>query len=143
MRVIAGQDEAVALWAGANLGVRFQEPYTAYGFTDANGNIDGAVILNDYYKMGNVEITYFGPRSLSPRIVAFIARFCFEELQVMRVTAKTKRSNAVVRRLLPRFGFAFECTHKRYFGPEKGDDALVFFMDKNAASRWLHVGGSR
>lgn len=141
MHIIAGQDEAVAMWAGANLGVQFQEPYTAYGFTDAAGNIDGAVIFNDYYPSGNVELTYFGPRSLSPRVVLFMARFCFEQLRVSRVTAKTKRSNALVRRLLPKFGFAFECTQKRYFGPEKGDDALVFFMDRNAASRWLRIGG--
>ncbi|MND34761.1 hypothetical protein D3C80_253830 [compost metagenome] len=137
MQIIAGQDEAVAGWAGANLGVRFQEPYTAYGFTDANGNIDGAVVFNDYYPGGNVEVTYFGPRSLSRSVILFMARFCFDELKATRVTAKTRRSNCVVRRLLPKGGFAFECTQRRYFGPEKGDDALVFVMTRENAARWL------
>lgn len=140
MRIIAGQDQAIADWAGMQLNVRFQEPFTAFGFVDKTDVIRGACIFNDYYPHGNVEFTYVGAHSFTPRTVGFMARFCFDELKASRVTAKTRRANVLVRRLLPKFGFSFECTQKRYFGPDKGDDALVFFMDKTAAARWLRIG---
>ena len=137
MNIIAGHDQAVAEWAGAMLGVRFQEPFTAFGFTDKNGAINGACVFNDYYPGGNVEWTYVGPSSFSRSSLRFMARFCFDELKATRVTAKTRRSNSVVRRLLPKGGFLFECTQKRYFGPSKGDDALVFVMHRENAEKWL------
>ncbi|TCL70535.1 GNAT family protein [Rhizobium sp. BK251] len=137
VRIVAGQDVAIAGWAGEQLGVQFQEPYTAFGFVDASGSLCGACVLNDYYPGGNVEITYVGPQSITRRIASFMARFCFEELQATRVTAKTKRSNVTVRRLLPKGGFAFEYTQKRYFGPRSGDDALVFVLFRENAGKWL------
>ncbi len=136
--MVAGQDQVIADWAGSLLGVRFQEPYTAFGFVDAGGSLRGACVFNDYYGAGsNVEMTYVGAGSFTRNTIFFMAKFCFNELQVSRVTARTKRSNVLVRRLLPRAGFAFEATQKRFFGPTKGDDALVFVLFKENASRWL------
>lgn len=135
MRVVHG--DAVALWAGEQLGVRFQEPYTAFGFTDDAGVIRGAAVFNDYYQGGNVEWTYVGPASFSRHSLSFMARFCFDELKVSRVTAKTKRSNVRVQKLLNKGGFSYETTQKRYFGPTKKDDAIVFFMTREGAKRWL------
>lgn len=140
MRIVAGQDAAIAGWAGGQLGVRFQEPYTAFGFVDSNDIIRGACIFNDYYPGGNVEWTYVGPGSFTRRTLSFMSKFCFEELQATRITAKTRRSNICVRRLLPKGGFEFEGTQKRYFGPEKGDDALVFVMRKEQAMKWIGKG---
>lgn len=140
MRIVAGQDEAIAGWAGMQLGVRFQEPYTAFGFVDINDIIRGACVLNDYYPGGNIEFTYVGPRSFNRGTLGFIARFCFDELSATRITAKTRRSNVIARRLLPKGGFQFEGTQKRYFGPERGDDALVFVMSRQNAEKWLRKG---
>lgn len=137
MRIVAGQDDAIAGWAGEQLGVRFQEPYTAFGFVSNEGSIQGACVFNDYYPGGNLELTYVGPNSLNRSVLRFMARFCFEELQATRVTAKTKRSNVTVRRLLPKGGFAFEHTQKNYFGPTRGDDALVFVLFRENAGKWL------
>lgn len=141
MRVVAGQDQVIADWAGSLLGVRFQEPYTAFGFVDANASLRGACIFNDYYPGGNVEVTYVGPRSFTKATLTFMARFCFDELRVSRVTAKTRRGNVLMRRILPKGGFQFEGTQKRYFGADRKDDALVFVMMRDNAKKWLEEQG--
>lgn len=137
MRVVAGQDQVVADWAGGMLGVTFQEPYTAFGFVDTAGSLRGACIFNDYYHGGNVEVTYVGPRSFTKSTLCFMARFCFNELGASRVTAKTRRGNVLMRRILPKGGFQFEGTQKRYFGRDRADDALVFVMTRENAKKWL------
>lgn len=129
-------DDTVAVWAGEQLGVVFQQPYTAFGFI-SNDKIKGAVVFNDYYRGGNVGITYVGRHSFGKQQIGFMCGFAFDELKATRVTARTRRSNALMRRLLPRFGFQFESTQKRFYGPEKGDDALVYVMFRQHAERWL------
>lgn len=125
------------------MGVRFQEPYTAFGFVDQANVIRGAAIFNDFYHGGNVEWTYVGPHGFSPDTLRFMARFCFDELKATRVTAKTRRGNVKARRLLPKGGFEFEFTQKRYFGPDKADDALVFVLRRENAERWLQKRNDR
>lgn len=140
MRVVHGEE--VALWAGAQLGVTFQEPYTAFGFADDRG-FRGASIFNDYYRGGNVEWTYVGPQSFTRSSLRFMCRFAFDELEAARVTAKTRRGNVIARRMLPRGGFLFEGVQKRYFGPSKADDALVYVLWPEQAQRWIKNGAAQ
>ncbi len=137
MTLVAGYDRAVADWAGAQLGVTFVEPFTALGVVNAGGDLVGASVFGDYYKGGNIEWSYVGEGSLRPAMLREIAHYCFVQLAASRVTAKTRRSNKLVRRLLPRAGFSFETTQKRYFGPSKDDDALVFVLHREDAGKWL------
>lgn len=137
MILVPGHDEAVAKWAGEQLGVRFVHPLTAIGVVDPAGQLVGASVFNDHYPGGNLEWTYVGEGSLRLHMIRDIARYCFVQLEVSRVTAKTRRSNKLVRRLLPRAGFSFEMTQKRYFGPTRDDDALVFCLFREDAGKWL------
>ena len=137
MMLVPGHDRAVADWAGAQLGVHFTEPFKALGVVNSDGLLIGASIFGDYYPGGNIEWTYVGHGSLRASILKDIAHYCFVQLAASRVTAKTRRSNKLVRRLLPKAGFSFETTQKRYFGPSKDDDALVFVLRKEDASKWL------
>lgn len=128
MRVVAGHDRDIADWAGQMLGgVTFQEPFTAFGFL-RGGEIHGAAVFNDYYPGGNVEITYVGPRSYGKQQIGFMMRFAFQELKASRMTARTRRDNILVNKLLPRFGFVYEGVQRRFYGPEKGADAIVYVM---------------
>lgn len=135
--LVTGHDAAVAAWAGQQLGVQFVQPLTAIGVVDKEGAIIGASVFNDYYRGGNLEWTCVGAGSLRAAMLREIARYCFIELEASRVTAKTRRSNKLVRRLLPKAGFSFEMTQKRYFGPTRDDDALVFVLFKENATKWL------
>ncbi len=137
MTLVTGFDREVADWAGAQLGVQFAEPFVAVGVLNASGDLVGASVFGDYYKGGTIEWTYVGEGTLRPSMLRDLAQYCFVQLAASRVTAKTRRSNKLVRRLLPKAGFSFETTQKRYFGPHKDDDALVFVLHKENAGKWL------
>ncbi len=134
--LIGGHDQEVTAWAGHELGVTFMQPVAAFGIVD-DGQIKGAAIFNDYYVGGNIEMTYLGCGTISRRIIRELANYAFRKNGVSRVTCKTKRSNFVVKKLLPRLGFGLECTLKRYYGTERGDDALVFVLSRERAAKWL------
>lgn len=137
MQPVFGFDDEVAGWAGHQLGVTFQRPFKAMGVIDRNDAICGAVIFNEHYHGGNIEMTLVGPGMLTWRVQKAIMQFSFVNCEASRLTARTARRNAVVRRLLPKAGFQFEGVQKRYYGPEKGDDALVYVLFRENAGRWL------
>ena len=137
MHWIPGHDQAVAEWAAARTGFNFYAMHTAFGIVGRSGVIEGAAIFSDYYPGGNIELTYVGSGTLTRAIVRKIGQYAYETLGVSRITAKTQRRNATVCKLLPRAGFEFECIQKRYFGPTKDDDAVVYSLSSKKAERWL------
>lgn len=138
MEVVFGHDETVAAWAGAQLGVAFQQPFRAMGVIDGAGALCGATVFNDHYMGGNIEMTLVGPGMLTWQVQKAIMGFAFVTCGASRLTAKTPYRNKKVRKLLPKAGFQFECIQKRYYGPEKGDDAVVYVLFKERAGRWLN-----
>lgn len=140
--LIGGQDQTVLDWASAVLNKKFVQPASAFGITDENGLLKGAAIFNDYYKGGNIEMTYIGAGTFSRSIMKGLARYAFTACQVSRVTLKTQRANLVVRKLLKagRLGWQFEGVIPRYFGPTKQDDALTFVLYKHKAPKWMMEG---
>ena len=135
--VLQGEDRAVAQWAGEKLGVTFQEPYRAFGFVGADGELFAASVINHYYPGGNCEWTHYGPGIMPPSMLIFLADFVFVQLDCARVTAKTRRVNTLVQKLLQRYGWEFEFVQKRYFGPTKDEDAIVYVLWRNKATRWM------
>ncbi len=127
----------VAEWVGEHMGVTFQEPYRAFGFVGGDGQLFAGSVLNDYYPGGNIEWTHYGPGRLPASALAFLADFVFNQLDCARVTAKTRRANTLVSKLLRRYGWEFEFEQKRYFGPHKDDDAIVYVLWRNKATRWM------
>lgn len=138
MRIIAGQDTDIAEWAGHHLGVTFQEPYTAFGFAEQD-LLKGAVVFNQYYPGGNVEITFVGRHAFRKQQIGFMCRFAFQELGCSRVTARTQRGNKLMRSLLPRFGFEYEGVQQRYYGPHRDDDGICYVMWPASAARWMRI----
>ncbi len=137
MILVGGHDEAVAEWAGKRLGVKFVQPLSAFGIVDKDGNAVGAAIFSDFYAGGNIEWTHVGKGTLQRSVIRELVRYAFETCNVSRVTSKTARRNLVVKRLLPKAGFLFECVQQRYFGPTKEDDAIVYALFRDQAERWL------
>lgn len=135
MEIVTGCDDDVAKWASIKLGQQVCPPYLCVGFAD-QGVWQGAAIFNDYNGT-NVELTIYGPGCLTREAIRFVFDYAFRQLHVLRVTARTRRGNADMRKLLPRIGFMFEGTAKRYFGPTKQDDALLFVMFPANADRWI------
>jgi RimJ/RimL family protein N-acetyltransferase len=135
--IVIGHDATVAEWAGRQLGVTFHPPFLAWGMTDNAGTLNGAIIFNDFVRGGNIEISMAGSGVMRRGVFREAARYVFGHLGCSRVTARTRRDNAVARRMLPRAGFRYEATIERYYGPDRCDDALLFKIMRTDAMRWM------
>lgn len=135
MDLVFGQDETVAQLVAKELGINFCPPFVAIGI-EKDGSLIGGFVYNNYNKH-NIEISWYGPGTLQRHILrAAFYNYPFAQLNVLRLTAATKRSNKLVCRLLPRLGFTYEATLKNYFGPAKSDDAIVYRLTEQDAQKW-------
>ena len=138
MRLIVDQPQIVATFVGAGLGLTFVPPYTALGWVMVRPNgewrLAAGAVFNDY-NGSNVEISIYGPQALTRQSLKEALRYVFLQLRCVRLTAKTKRDNSRMRKLLPRLGFELEGTLKHYFGPLQS--ARVYRLDAAAAQKWM------
>lgn len=139
MMLVTGHDRAICAWAESKfVGLNFASMHSAFGVADrTDGTLIGAALFSDYYPGGNVELTYYGPGTLTRSVLNAISFYAFVTLNASRVTCKTKRENKDVARLLSKAGFKFECVQKRYFGPTESDDAVVYSFPVEMAAKWL------
>jgi hypothetical protein len=116
-------DPAGAALLTKAFGVAFVPPFTAWIVW--NGHIPlGAYVLN-CFTGHDVALTgvVYSPWPIS--VAREIARQCFVELGVSRVTARTRPSNVGAIRALKAAGFHMESVARDHFGDE---DAYVFAL---------------
>lgn len=135
MRLLVDDDVRVAEWAQDRLGPLLFTAYRAFGVTDEAGALRGAMLFHDY-NGSNIEITIYGPGCVSRGLVRFAFDYAFRVNGAGRLTARTRRGNARMRKMLPKLGFTYEGTSKQYFGPSRADDALNYALFPQAAARW-------
>lgn len=124
--IVKSCSEQVASWAGARLGCTFTPPYVAWGITDKDNGLVGAVIFNDY-DASNVEVTCVG-HGWTRRNIREIAKYCFDDLKCTRVSITTRKSNTLVHSLAKRLGAVQEGVKRRYYGDE---DAVFYGILKD------------
>jgi RimJ/RimL family protein N-acetyltransferase len=135
LRLVYGQDDAVAEFVSRKLRDPVSAPYVGIGIIKCS-RIVGGIILNNY-NGANIEVTLYAPKCFRRRFVREIYKYVFEQAKCLRLTARTRRSNKTVCRLMRRLGFDYEATLKNYFGPTKQDDAIVFRLTHEYASTWM------
>lgn len=126
--------QTIARWFGAQIGKEQQRPFSAMGWVDPSGQICSAALFDDHTG-SNLEIHIVGRMTRQTIREAF--NYCFNQLGILRLTAKPYRSNKPLLKMLPRIGFQYEATLKRFYGPQRGDDALVFRLERPAAEKWI------
>lgn len=136
MQLVVGQDQIVAEFVATGLGRKIHPPYTAMGWVavDGSGNwklVSGAV-FNDYHG-ASIEISYYG--KITRQTCRDIYNYVFDQLKCLRLTARTKHSNATVRQMLPQHGWVFEGTLKRFYGSAKSHNALIYRLDADEAGK--------
>lgn len=139
MIIIKNKDQIVADWVAKKVGEPIHAPYTALGFSrnEQPSIIVGGVVYNDYNGF-NIEITCAMEKGVvCAAILDAVFSYAFETLNCLRVTARTKRSNKAICRMAQRLGFNYEASLKQYFGPNRRDDAILFYIDHASASRWI------
>jgi shikimate 5-dehydrogenase len=134
VRLVFGQDEQVAAWVSENLGVTISPPFTAFGATRDGISYSVGVVFNRWNR-SDLEITIYGPGGMSRGILSAIYQYAFVQCGANRLTAVTKRSNARMRKMLPRFGFQFEGTSKRYY--DRNEDGMRYVLFPENGLKWM------
>lgn len=125
--IVTGQSEAVARWAGLRLGCEFVRPYEAFGILNRNRQRVGAVILNDYTDR-NIELTAYGPGAFTRGVCIWLADYCFNQNDCLRVTTRTAASNLYVRKVLEHHGWVKEGTLRDWYDD---DDCILYGLLKH------------
>lgn len=113
--------------------------YSAIGWLDET-KLRTVVIFSNHNNY-NVDAHVYG--KTTRQVIKQTLYYVFEVLKCGRLTAMPHRSNKNLLQLLPRLGFVYECTLKNYYGPSKGDDAIVFYMTSKHANKWINNAKSR
>lgn len=136
--IVAGTHDSVegrtiAEWFGQIVGKPQFGPYQALGWK-ADDGLRSALLFNDY-NGSNIELHLVG--ELRRPILRTAMRYCFRQLNVLRITAKPCRSAIPMRETLLRIGFEKEAELKHYYGTSSDDDAIVYRLDRHKAEKWM------
>jgi RimJ/RimL family protein N-acetyltransferase len=121
-RTVISNNELAKKFVDGVLGCKLCSPFTGLVVLE-NGNILGAVVLNNYEKGLSVDLTVAGYGAFGIREVRTIARYIFVQLGVQRITAVVRRDNYRVRKTLRSLGFILEGQLRRRY---KDCDGLLY-----------------
>lgn len=139
MQLVFGQHDLVAGWVSERIGALISKPYVAIGATKDGKALCGGAVFNNW-NGHNIEISLASEGCLTRGTIRAVYHYLFEQSKAGRVTAHTRRSNTAMREMLPRFGFVPEFggqPARRFYGPNKADDAFVFVLFPENARKYL------
>lgn len=120
--IVCHDNLEASVWAGIELKTTFAAPFI--GFTVKDGPaIVGAVIFNGWTDH-NIDMTGVGMGCWSPKVIRYLARYCFRTLGVKRVSAQTRASNTKAQHALESMGFQREGFCEDWF-PD-GEPAVLY-----------------
>ena len=112
--LLIGEDTLVAVWAASTFKRRQMPVDRAFGIVD-NGLLKGAILLHNFNGI-NIEMSYYGPNTLTAGITRAVARVLITEFNVARLTVVTSKRNKRLMHGLTKLGFALEGHQKRFYG---------------------------
>jgi len=125
-------DEQVAAWYSQVYQAPQIKVDRAVGLVKGS-ELVGAVIFH-YGNGSNIEVSYYGPQTMSPGIVRYIAFCAVNYFDVSRLTVLVSKRNKALTRSLLKLGFKLEGAQRCYYG--KADTIrntairLVMFRDR-------------
>ena len=105
-QLLYGYDQQVAVWTAEMFNVYPGKYEMAVGIIDGN-TIVGSIIWNAY-RGHDIEISYYGPKTMTLGIARECARLAVDHFGVSRVTARTMKSNKTMTRGVKKIGFEYE-----------------------------------
>ncbi len=113
--LLVDNDQAIANWAYRTFNVYEQPVNKAFGIINSEGKLIGAVLFQNFNGV-NVELSYYGPRTLSAGIVRIIARTALGYFNAARLTVVTSQKNKRLIRSLLKIGFRLEGVQRCFYG---------------------------
>lgn len=105
-RLLYGYDDQVAAWTANKFNIYPGKYDMAVGIIEGD-KIVGSVIWNAY-RGHDIEISYYGPQTMTLGIARECARVAMDHFGVNRVTARTLRSNKTMTKGVKKIGFEYE-----------------------------------
>lgn len=122
MKVLAvGEIPDISFWVFQNFHVYLTHVDLAVAVIDGH-EIVGACVFQAH-NGPDVELSYYGPRTLTLDVVKGLAKIAVDHLGVSRITARTAKSNKVMTRGIRKIGFEYEGVRKQGFGSQ---DAVMY-----------------
>lgn len=119
---LIGHDVEVATWAFKTFGMTPTEFCMAIGVVDPKKGLVAACLFHAH-SGPDVELSYYGPNTLTLDLVKALARVAVDVLGVSRITARTSRQNKTVTRGIKGIGFEFEGIRRCGYGDQ---DAVMY-----------------
>jgi hypothetical protein len=115
--LVIDDNARVAAWVYATYNL-FPIPVNrALGIVEKDGVLVGGVLLQNY-NGANIELSYYGPWTLSAGIIRTLAHILISEFNVARVTVITSKKKKRLLRSLQRFGWCLEGAQRCFYGSE-------------------------
>lgn len=130
----------IGKWYSEKVNKQLYGPFSAIGFLDDIGEIK-AVAIFDSYNGSNVNIHIYAPQSITRANIRIVLDYVFNDLKCIRLSAYIPRQNRKLLKILPRLQFVYETILKGYFGKNKENDAVVYKMTNEQASKWIKING--
>lgn len=122
-RIIINDSPRAKIFIEKALSCHISSPFAGIVVADQDGQILGAVILNNFEPRLTVDLTVAGRGAFGIREVRMVARYIFEQLGVQRITAVIRPDNYRALRTLVSLGFKSEGVLRRRY---KDCDGLLF-----------------
>ncbi len=133
--LVADQDGMFAEWTFQT----FNQPRHHYelclGIID-EGKLVGSVMW-EAYRGYDIEISYYGPNTMTLGIARACARMAMDYFGVSRVTARTSRANKVMTRGIKGIGFEYEGVCHKGYGDQ---DAIIYGLYGHKLARLAGKG---
>lgn len=128
--LILGRDVEIAAWAFKTFGFHPTQYCMAVGIASPEEGLVAACMFHAH-NGPDVELSYYGPNTLTLDLVKKIAKVAVECLGVSRITARTSRSNKTMTRGIKKIGFEYEGIRRCGYGSQ---DAVMYGLyGKNLA----------
>jgi RimJ/RimL family protein N-acetyltransferase len=118
---LLGRDVEVAAWAFKTFNFYPTQYCMAVGIIEDNGLV--AACMFHAHNGPDVELSYYGPKTLTLDVVKGLAKIAVDHLGVSRITARTSRSNKLMTRGIRKVGFQYEGVRKCGYGDQ---DAIMY-----------------
>ncbi len=105
-QLLYGHDPQIAIWTQNTFGINPYKYDMAVGILE-DGQLVGSVMWHAY-RGHDIEISYYGPKTMTLGIARECARVAVDHFGVSRVTARTVKSNKTMTRGVKKIGFEYE-----------------------------------
>jgi len=127
--LLIGEDELVSLWAFEKFKIFKMPVNMAIGVITPEGKIVGAALFQNFNGY-NVELSYYGPKTLKLGIVRALFQTALFTFKATRLTVVTSQRNRAFMRGLQKIGFRLEGHQRCYYGVDdnKRNTGVRFVM---------------